>query len=348
MAAQAPKGSRLTAEIRKSATLARMRAAEPVPANNWAGWLQRNMLSASSKTCRAFSSAERVNLLPGSGWTKRNPLTEILLPALFSKREGVSLRPRWPVLSNETFALTWIGHASFLLQTAGLNILIDPNWSNWVKGIKRMRHPGVELGDLPHIDLVLVTHAHFDHLDRRTLRAVAANQPVVVPFEVGDLVHDLGFGLVQELHYWETFAFGPLRVTLTPCRHWGARLLHDSHRGFGGFIIEVGDRVVYHCGDTAYFEGFEEIGRRFPIDVALLPIGAYDPPSLRSVHMNPEEALEAFVALQARRMVPMHYGTFRLSYEPLDEPPQRLLAAARQRGLRDCVVWMQEGLPGVF
>lgn len=289
-----------------------------------------------------------MTLAPGAGWTKRNPVTEILLPSLFSKREGVSESPEWPTLEVGEIALTWIGHASFLLQAEGLNVLIDPNWSNWIKGIKRMRSPGVALDALPGIDLVLITHAHFDHLDRRTLRGVAANQPVVVPFEVGDLVHDLGFRIVQELQYWETYECGPLRVTLTPCRHWGARLLHDSHRGFGGFIIEVGGRVIYHCGDTAYFEGFEEIGRRFPVDVALLPIGAYDPPSLRAVHMNPEEALDAFLALKAKVMVPMHYGTFRLSYEPLDEPPRRLLAAASDRQMEEHIVWMQEGKPTVF
>ena len=303
---------------------------------------------ASKASGRPVPSAERVTLAPGAGWTKRNPVTKILLPSLFTKREGESRHPQWPVLVDNEIALTWIGHASFLLQAGGVNVLIDPNWSNWVKGIKRMRHPGVALSALPEIDLVLVTHAHFDHLDRRTLREIAANQPVVVPFDVGDLVHDLGFRVVQELHYWESFVFGPVRVTLTPCRHWGARMLHDSHRGFGGFIIEVGGRVIYHCGDTAYFEGFEEIGRRFPVDVALLPIGAYDPPSSRPVHMNPEEALDAFVSLGAKFMVPMHYGTFRLSYEPLDEPPRRLQVAANIRRLEERVIWMQEGAPAVF
>ena len=323
MAIPVPRGSR--AEIRKSASLAAARAREA-----------------------AAGPSERIALAPGAGWTKRNPVTEILLPSLFTKREGVPQHPIWPVLVDNEIALTWIGHASFLLQAGGMNVLIDPIWSNWVKGIKRMRHPGVAFQALPDIDLVLVTHAHFDHLDRRTLRGIAANQPVVVPFDVGDLVHDLGFRVVQELHYWESFVFGPVRVTLTPCRHWGARLLHDSHRGFGGFIIEVGGRVIYHCGDTAYFDGFGEIGRRFPVDVALLPIGAYDPPSSRPVHMNPEEALEAFVALGAKVMVPMHYGTFRLSYEPLDEPPRRLLAAAVSRRLSERVVCMQEGAPVVF
>jgi L-ascorbate metabolism protein UlaG (beta-lactamase superfamily) len=285
---------------------------------------------------------------PDAAWTRRNPLTEILLPSLLAKREGRSLRPEWPRLARSEVAITWIGHASFLIQASGLNILIDPVWGNWVKGIKRMRMPGVALDALPEIDLVLVTHAHFDHLDRRTLRSVANGQPVVVPFEVGNLVHDVGFRLVQELHYWETFDYGPLRVTLTPCHHWGARMLHDTHRGFGGYILEIGDRCIYHCGDTAYFEGFQEIGRRFPIEVALLPIGAYDPPSLRAVHMNPEQALDALLDLEAKQMVPMHYGTFRLSYEPLDEPPRRLLQAAAERNLNDRIVWMDEGSPRVF
>lgn len=296
----------------------------------------------------AHPDSQRVGLKPAAGWMQRNPLTEIILAALLSRRRGTSLRPEWPPLKGSEVAITWIGHASFLLQAAGVNILVDPIWGNWMKGIKRMRHPGVEMAALPGIDLVLVTHAHFDHLDRKTLRCVADNQPVVVPRDVGNLVHDLGFGVVQELGTWESVEFGPVRVTLTPCRHWGARVLHDSHRGFGGYIIEVAGRVVYHCGDSAYFDGFEEIGRRFAVDVALLPIGAYDAPSLRGVHMNPEEALQACVALGAKRMVPMHYGTFRLSYEPLDEPPRRLLSAARASGLEERIAWMEEGLPEVF
>jgi L-ascorbate metabolism protein UlaG (beta-lactamase superfamily) len=125
-------------------------------------------------------------------------------------------------------------------------------------------------------------------------------------------------------------------------------MLHDSHRGFGGFIIETGGRTIFHCGDTAYFDGFKEIGERFKIDVALLPIGAYDPPSGREVHMNPEEALQAFLDLKAQRMVPMHYGTFRLSYEPMDEPPQRLREYARKRGLEERIEFMTEGEAGVF
>ncbi|MEI6871331.1 MAG: MBL fold metallo-hydrolase [Verrucomicrobiota bacterium] len=321
-----PKRSRVKADIRKSdgaSLLAREEAAK-------------------------LHHGVHVDLTPAEGWTRRNPVTQIILPSLFKKPEGKSLRPKWQTFRHGEVAVTWIGHASFLVQSEAGNVLIDPIWAKWVKGIKRMRHPGVEIGALPPTELVLVTHAHFDHLDRKTLRCVATGQPVVVPFEVGNLVHDLGFGVVQELHYWESFELNGIRVTLTPCKHWGARMLHDSHRGFGGFIVEMGGKVVYHCGDTAAFDGFAEIGRRFDIDVALLPIGAYDAPSSRNVHMNPEEAVDAFVQLKAKFMVPMHYGTFRLSYEPLDEPPRRLLAAAQSQGLTERIIFLREGDPMVF
>jgi len=296
----------------------------------------------------AAAGAKKVGLKPKRGWRGRNFLTSVLIPSLFQRRAGREVPPKFPALKRGEVGITWIGHASFLLQFHNYNVLVDPNWARWLKVIKRLKRPGVHLHELPDIDLVLVTHAHFDHLDRRTLRKVAADQPIVVPFEVGNLVHDLGFRSVHELAYWETFKLGPLKVTLTPCAHWGARMLHDSHRGFGGFIIEHAGRTIYHCGDTAYFGGFKEIGRRFDVDVALLPIGAYDPPSGREVHMNPEEALHAFTDLGARTLVPMHYGSFRLSYEPLEEPLRRLLTSARRFGLSEKVSVMLEGRPEVF
>ena len=116
----------------------------------------------------------------------------------------------------------------------------------------------------------------------------------------------------------------------------------------GGFVIEAEGRSVFHCGDSAYFDGFREIGKRFDIEIALLPIGAYDPPSGREVHMNPEQAVQAFEELGAKTLVPMHYGTFRLGYEPLDEPPARLLARAREHGVEKKVLVMTEGTPVVL
>ncbi len=304
--------------------------------------------SANGQHAHATAGAHKVGLKPKKGWSKRSYLTNVWLPSLFKKRKGGEITPEFPVVRRGEVGLTWIGHASFLLQFPNNNLLIDPNWAKWLKVVKRLKHPGVKLDHLPEIDLVLVTHAHFDHLDRRTLRSVAADQPIVVPFEVGNLVHDLGFHSVHELGYWESYRHGSLNVTLTPCHHWGARVLHDTHRGFGGFIVQSGGRTIYHCGDTAYFPGFKEIGKRFDIDVALLPIGAYEPPSGRDVHMNPEEALHAFVDLGAKIMVPMHYGTFRLSHEPLDEPLERLLGAAHKLGLSEKIAVMTEGKPEIF
>ena len=193
-----------------------------------------------------------------------------------------------------------------------------------------------------------MTHAHFDHLDRRTLRKIAAFQPIIVPNGVGNLVHDLGFNRVHELSPWETLHVGEVGITLTPCHHWGARVLHDSHRGFGGFHLKLGTRTIFHCGDSAYFSGFSEIGQRLPTEIALLPIGAYDPPMGREVHMNPEEAIQAFTELNAQIMVPMHYGSFRLSFEPLEEPLKRLRAGIERRRIEEKVVVMEEGIPSVF
>jgi L-ascorbate metabolism protein UlaG (beta-lactamase superfamily) len=309
---------------------------------------RRKIVQASGNGDGAHST--RVGLRPSSDWHKRNFVTSVLIPSLFTKRPSRAggEPPLFPKLRKGEICITWIGHASFLVQTADVNVLIDPNWSMWLKVVKRLKRPGFELHHLPSIDLVLVTHAHFDHLDRRTLRKIAADQPIVVPHGVGNLVHDLGFNIVHELDHWQRVELGPLSVSLTPCHHWGARMLHDQHRGFGGFVIEAENRSVFHCGDTAYFKGFQEIGKRFDIEVALLPIGAYDPPSGREVHMNPEQAVQAFNELRAKTLVPMHYGSFRLGYEPLDEPPARLLACAREHGIEKNVLVMTEGTPVVL
>ncbi|CAN5175200.1 hypothetical protein BH20VER2_BH20VER2_00090 [soil metagenome] len=308
---------------------------------------QRNVVRADENGTPP-DGGTRVGLRPSADWHKRNFLTSVLIPSFFTKRAAGGQPPLFPKVEPGQICITWIGHASFLIQTHKVNVLIDPNWAMWLKVIKRLKRPGFDLHHLPSIDFVLVTHAHFDHLDRRTLRKIASDQPIVVPTGVGNLVHDLGFDIVHELDHWQRVELGPLCVSLTPCHHWGARMLHDSHRGFGGFHIEAEGRSIFHCGDSAYFDGFREIGDRFDIEVALLPIGAYDPPSGREVHMNPEQAVQAFQELKAKTLVPMHYGSFRLGYEPLDEPPARLLACAREHKIEKQVLVMTEGTPVVL
>jgi L-ascorbate metabolism protein UlaG (beta-lactamase superfamily) len=158
-------------------------------------------------------------------------------------------------------------------------------------------------------------------------------------------VRNIGFREVTELEWWDSVEVeGPLRVTLTPAKHWGARLFSDTHRLFGGYVVRGGGQSVYHSGDTAYFRGFEEIGRRLEPNVALLPIGAYFPDTYRAVHTSPEEALQAFLDLRsADLMIPMHFGTFPLGREPMDEPPARLMQAASRAGIAAQVRILSEG-----
>ncbi len=281
-------------------------------------------------------------------WNQRNFITEVLIPSLFQRKSGVEHRPVFPTLQPGQIGLTWIGHASFLIQTPKHNILIDPNWANWLVVIKRLKRAGLSIEDLPNIDLVLITHAHFDHLNRRTLRAIAARQPIVVPSGVANLVHDLGFEKVHEMNWWDEWNYQGLKITFTPAKHWGARVLVDKHRGYGGFCIEYEGRSIYHCGDSTYFSGFREIGRRLAPEIALMPIGAYEPPSFRDVHMGPEQAVQAFAELKSKTFVPMHFGTYRLSYEPMHEPAQRLMVAGNNAGMFHQIRFLIEGMPQVF
>ena len=269
-------------------------------------------------------------------------------------RKGQSHKPK--LVSNGEMGVTFIGHASFFLQVGGENVLVDPNFARWLFVLKRLRKPGVMLRDLPPIDLVLITHAHFDHLHRPSLRALVQHTKrwrgsaptIVVPEHVFDLVSDLGFRDVVELNWWSSYRHRNVTITHVPSRHWGARILRDAHRGYGGYVLRDGKHSVYHAGDTAYFSGFREIGTRLAPQLALLPIGAYNPPSFRNVHTSPADATRAFVDLNARWMVPMHYGTFRLSHEPMDEPLQLLDDAARQAGVQDRVLVLPEGITKIF
>ena len=264
---------------------------------------------------------------------------------------------RKPVLADRSeLGVTFIGHSSFFLQIAGKNILIDPNFARWIFVLKRLRQPGLRLRDLPPIDAVLVSHAHFDHLHRPSLRAIArltrrrsGKRPViVVPRHVRDLVSDLGYGRIVELDWWEELRLGHLEITHVPSRHWGARILRDMYRGYGGYVLKAGGHSLYHAGDTAYFDGFREIGERLRPEVALLPIGAYRPDSYRAMHTSPEDAVQAFVDLGARCMVPMHYGTFRLSHEPVEEPLQRLKLEAKRRRIEKKICVLEEGVTKLF
>jgi L-ascorbate metabolism protein UlaG (beta-lactamase superfamily) len=259
-------------------------------------------------------------------------------------------------VTNGQMGVTFIGHASFFLQVGGENVVVDPNFARWLFVLKRLRQPGVRVRDLPPIDLVLITHAHFDHLHRPSLRSLVQHTKeyrgsaptIVVPEHVFDLVSDLGFRDVVELNWWNSYRHRDVTITHVPSRHWGARVLRDAHRGYGGYVLRDGKHSVYHAGDTAYFPGFREIGMRLSPQVALLPIGAYNPPQFRNVHTSPGDATRAFLDLNSRWMVPMHYGTFQLSHEPMEEPLQLLEQEAQRAGIRDKVLVLPEGITKIF
>ncbi len=299
---------------------------------------------------RRGEDENKIGLLPTEGWRKRNLqfIGEVLIPSLLCPRRPSGAFGAIPLVDGQGLALTWLGHAGFLVQVGGLNIAVDPNWALWHGPVKRVRHPSLGIADMPVIDLVLITHAHFDHLHLPSLRKIAAGQPIIVPRGVGSVVKRCGFGSVVELNQWQRAIFRDVQVTLTPARHWGARMIHDTHREFGGYLIESKERTVFHCGDSAMFDGFKAIGERADINVALLPIGAYDAPSGRQVHMNPEEAVDAFEMLGAGFMIPMHHDTFPLGGEPIHEPAERLLRAAVARQIESRVRILQEGESAVY
>jgi L-ascorbate metabolism protein UlaG (beta-lactamase superfamily) len=238
-----------------------------------------------------------------------------------------------PPATGEGARLTWIGHASWLVQMDGVSLLIDPVFSERVGPVRRNVPAALQPADLPFIDAQLVTHNHRDHLDLGSLRSVG--RPVVGGLGLSAFFASKGLDCT-ELDWWSDTRVGALRVRFVPSQHWSRRGLNDANETlWGGFVVEGSSARVYHSGDTAYFDGFSEIGRRAgPIDAAMLPIGAYDPAWFMSKqHMNPEEAAQAFVDLGAKQFVAMHWGTFKLTDEPLDEPPQRLAAEWKRRGL---------------
>lgn len=275
---------------------------------------------------------------------------ELVLKALLTPRQGEHHKPVFPKLKYGQVAITWIGHSSFLIQFTDLNVLIDPNFANWLFLLKRIKRSGLKIDDLPPIDLVLLTHAHFDHFHKPTLRRLPHPKIGIMPRGVGDLAHNLGFARVVELEWWESFsqAKSNWKVTFTPSAHWGARKLMDEHRGYGGFVLEYQGRKIYHAGDSAYFEGFKEIGQRLAPEIALLPIGAYHPETFRAVHMGPDEAVKAFQDLNSKKFIPMHFGTFRLSFEDMDEPLRWLKELCQQQKLTSRLLALNEGVPVVF
>lgn len=246
-----------------------------------------------------------------------------------------------------TLRISFVGHASFLIQTAGRNLLFDPVWSERASpvsfaGPRRVNRPGIGFEDLPPIDWVLVSHNHYDHLDLDTLRALEGrSRPTfVTPLGNGAILRAGGIrGPVRSMDWDQAIDLGEgFRVHLLPSRHWSARGFRDrNHALWGAFLLETPAGLLYLVGDTGFGDGalFEEVGRRFPgIRVAILPIGAYEPRwFMADQHVDPEEAVRILEACGAETAIAHHWGTFQLTDEAIEAPPEALASALFRRGI---------------
>ena len=235
---------------------------------------------------------------------------------------------------NKPYTITWIGHSTCLIQLEGLNILTDPVWSerigpvSWAGDVRAI-DPGIALDKLPPIDIVLISHNHFDHLDEQTILTLAKNTNTrfFVPLRIRDWFEDRGISNVEELDWWEGVTYKNLKIICAPAQHFSGRWISDRNTTLWCSWVLLGKtRRLYFGGDSGFFRGFAEIGKRFgPFDLALLPIGAYAPRELmKPIHMDPADAVQASLNLNAKKMLAIHWGTFKQSDEPLEEPPKKL------------------------
>jgi N-acyl-phosphatidylethanolamine-hydrolysing phospholipase D len=274
-----------------------------------------------------------------------------------------SLPTAAPVISHpraaaSEFTATWIGHSTVLMQIGGMNVITDPVFSQrasplqWA-GPRRIMDAALSIDALPPLDAILLSHNHYDHLDKVAVKQIVRANPNatwIVPLELGAYIRPWGVRRIVELDWWQQASIDRLRVTATPARHFTARGLRDRNRSLWcGFAVEIDDRRAYFAGDTAYHPAFGEIGARCgPFNFVMIPIGAYDPRwFMKIVHVDPDEAVQIYrdvIAPHPGKPLPLmlgiHWGTFRLTDEPMEEPPQRTAARWRTLGLDERRLWI--------
>lgn len=258
-------------------------------------------------------------------------------PAKWPESVPIKNYPFRPLTPTEKISATFINHATFLLQFPGVNVLTDPVFSERVSpytfaGPKRVKAPGIPFDSLPPIDIVVISHNHYDHLDVETLRMIDGKFKPLFLVPLGDekLLKKHGIQNVKAMDWWEEVRVKDVRVVFAPSQHWSARSLWDKNEClWGSFMIDNGAQKVYFAGDTGYGPHFVDIKNRIGApDLALLPIGAYEPRwFMKYYHMNPEDAVKAHIDLGAERTIAMHFGTFQLTDEGIDEPVKDLAIA---------------------
>ena len=302
---------------------------------------------------RGFANAEASHA-HASGWIRWKFFVSRMFATTFSPRsatlpsvanDGAALRA-----NRDAATVTWVGHSTLLLQIDGVNVLTDPQWSRRASptrfaGPRRLNPPGLDFDALPPIHLVLISHDHYDHLDVATVRRLAAtHRPrFLVPLGLKAWFADLGITDVEELDWWDARAIRGLTLTCVPAQHFSGRTVWDRNRRlWSGWTLAGRGKRLFFAGDTAYYGGLREIGRRLgPFDLAAIPIGAYLPETImKASHTNPEEALRVLLDVRGTRLLAIHWGTFDLADEPITEPPQRLEGERQRLGLDPARVWV--------
>ncbi|MDO7907851.1 MBL fold metallo-hydrolase [Paenibacillus sp. JX-17] len=262
--------------------------------------------------------------------------------------------------NREDTNITWVGHSTFFIQYLGLNMVTDPVWAERMGFERRLAPPGIAIQDVPPLDVILLSHSHYDHMHLGSLRKLyRAGTLLVVPEGLKKKMVRKGFHRCHEMKWWEHISIGGVKITFVPAQHWTRRTPFDTNTShWGGFVLqseqlelepaeapkaengeasgetELKPPTLYFVGDTGYFRGFKDIGERFDIHLTLMPIGAYEPEwFMTSQHVNPEEALQGFLDTNSETMIPMHYGTFRLADDTAREALDRLEAERERLGI---------------
>ena len=256
--------------------------------------------------------------------------------------------------------VTWIGHSSFLVQTGGINLVTDPHLTERASpfsfaGPKRMVPAAMDFADLPPLDIALISHNHYDHLDEATVRRLAREHPklhFVVPLGLEEWFVRRRITNVTELDWWQDTRIGDSKITAVPVQHFSGRSATDRNQTLWcGLIAEIAGRKLFFAGDTGYSKDFSEIGECLgPIDLSLIPIGAYQPRwFMQAMHIEPQESVQIHLDLRSQQSVAMHWGTFQLTEEPPDQPPQKLAQALAEKSVPAEKFWVfQHGETRIF
>jgi N-acyl-phosphatidylethanolamine-hydrolysing phospholipase D len=284
----------------------------------------------------------------------RNPRQPDPDPGVFKRAMPEFVVPR---AAPDVFSITWVGHTSFLIQLAGLNVLTDPIWSERASpvqfaGPRRWVAPGIDLDRLPPIDVVLLSHDHYDHLDSNTVSRLAERYPAAswyVPLGLANFLRERGAREITERDWWEESEFGELRLACVPAQHFSGRTLGGRNTTLWcGWVLRSAERSVFFAGDTALHPEFGSIAARYgPFDMAILPIGAYEPRwFMGAVHMSPQDCIAALTQIDDQQkgkrllVTASHWGTFKLTDEPMDEPPRLMRELWQVAGRNGDDLWI--------